>query len=75
MKRRQTNEANGGPLGSAAAAPADGGDAERGERVGPLAHDVIARRAHELYLERGAEPGRDIEDWLRAEAELGEGRQ
>lgn len=34
------------------------------------AQDDIARRAHELYVERGGEPGRDLEDWLRAEAEL-----
>jgi hypothetical protein len=33
-------------------------------------YDVIARRAYELYLARGAEPGHDAEDWLRAEREL-----
>ena len=75
MKRRQTNEANAGPLRSAAAAPADGSDAERGEGVGAPAQDAIALRAHELYMERGAEPGHDIEDWFRAEAELRGGRQ
>lgn len=32
--------------------------------------DAIARRAFELYLARGREPGRDVEDWLRAEREL-----
>src|SRR6516165_7145172 len=30
----------------------------------------IAKRAHELYLQRGSEPGHDLEDWLQAEAEL-----
>ena len=30
----------------------------------------IARRAYELYLARGGEPGNDLEDWFRAEAEL-----
>ena len=30
----------------------------------------IRRRAYELYLERGEEPGRDLEDWLQAEREL-----
>ena len=29
----------------------------------------IRRRAYEIYLERGAEPGRDLEDWLQAERE------
>ena len=30
----------------------------------------IRRRAFEIYLERGSEPGRDLEDWLEAEHEL-----
>ena len=30
----------------------------------------IARRAHELYVQRGREHGKDVEDWLRAEKEL-----
>jgi len=32
--------------------------------------EEIARRAHELYLERGGEHGKDVEDWARAEKEL-----
>jgi hypothetical protein len=35
------------------------------------AHD-IRHRAYELFQERGSEHGHDIEDWLRAEAELRE---
>lgn len=34
--------------------------------------DEIARRAHELYLQRGGEHGKDVEDWVRAEKELRE---
>lgn len=30
----------------------------------------IAHRAYELYVERGGEPGKDVEDWVRAEKEL-----
>ncbi|MGH9691789.1 MAG: DUF2934 domain-containing protein [Candidatus Acidiferrales bacterium] len=30
----------------------------------------VARRAHELYVQRGGEPGKDVEDWVRAEKEL-----
>ena len=30
----------------------------------------IKRRAYEIYLGRGEEPGRDLEDWLQAEREL-----
>lgn len=32
----------------------------------------IARRAFELYRERGCQEGRDVEDWLQAERELQE---
>ena len=32
--------------------------------------DEIRTRAYELYLARGAEPGRELEDWLQAEREL-----
>ncbi|PYU19038.1 MAG: hypothetical protein DMG30_25655 [Acidobacteria bacterium] len=30
-----------------------------------------ARRAHELYVQRGGEHRKDVEDWVRAEKELG----
>jgi hypothetical protein len=32
--------------------------------------EEVARRAHELYLLRGGEHGKDVEDWVRAEKEL-----
>jgi hypothetical protein len=32
--------------------------------------EQIRKRAYELYVARGREPGREIEDWLRAEREL-----
>src|SRR6266478_1676137 len=32
--------------------------------------DKIRRRAYEIYLERGSEPGRELEDWLQAERKL-----
>ncbi len=32
--------------------------------------EQIRRRAHELYEERGREDGHDLDDWLRAEAEI-----
>jgi Protein of unknown function (DUF2934) len=35
----------------------------------PTEHD-IARRAYELFVERGAVHGRDRDDWLSAEREL-----
>jgi len=39
--------------------------------VGNSARDEeIRRRAYEIYLERGEQPGRDLDDWLQAEREL-----
>ena len=37
--------------------------------------EQIARRAYELYLNRGQTPGHDLEDWLQAERELSENWQ
>jgi Protein of unknown function (DUF2934) len=34
------------------------------------AKDDINHRAYALYLIRGCEQGRDVEDWVRAEKEL-----
>jgi hypothetical protein len=33
-------------------------------------HDEVARRAYEIYVSRGQEPGRHVEDWLQARREL-----
>jgi DUF2934 family protein len=30
----------------------------------------IRRRAYEIHLERGSQPGLELEDWLQAEREL-----
>ena len=35
-----------------------------------LSQKDVAHRAYELYTQRGCEPGKDIEDWVRAEKEL-----
>jgi hypothetical protein len=36
----------------------------------PKLEESIRRRAYALYEERGREDGHDIDDWLRAEAEV-----
>jgi hypothetical protein len=41
------------------------GNSARGEE--------IRRRAYEIYLERGEQPGRELDDWLPAEGELERG--
>jgi hypothetical protein len=35
-----------------------------------ILEDQIRSRAYELYEERGKKDGRDLDDWLRAEADL-----
>jgi hypothetical protein len=49
--------------------------AETGEvSVGNAASDEEIRlRACDIYLERGGQPGRELDDWLQAEPELGRG--
>ena len=38
----------------------------------PVTQEKIRQRAFELYQRRGGQHGFDIEDWLKAEAELAE---
>jgi hypothetical protein len=35
-----------------------------------VSKENIARRAYELYTQRGCLPGKDVEDWVNAEKEL-----
>jgi hypothetical protein len=35
-----------------------------------LSRELVAHRAHELYVERGTISRSDVEEWLRAEKEL-----
>ena len=46
------------------------GGKEKPSVMNPAREKEIKRRAYEIYLERGEEPGRDLEDWLQAEREL-----
>lgn len=43
-----------------------------GEKAGKSSpsENAIRERAYELFVERGREPGHDVEDWLRAKREL-----
>lgn len=46
-------------------------EVEQRDRVPQAASEQeIRRRAYEIYLEHGAQPGHELEDWLRAEREL-----
>jgi hypothetical protein len=39
----------------------------------PAREEEIRRRAYEIYLERGGQPGGELDDWLQAERELKDG--
>ena len=44
---------------------------EEKERLRPSTREQeIRNRAYEIYLQRGAQPGYEVEDWLQAEREL-----
>lgn len=43
---------------------------EESLRSSAAGQEKISRRAYEIYLERGAQPGGDLDDWLRAEREF-----
>ena len=36
----------------------------------PSLQEKIRRRAYELYVQRGNQPGSEVDDWLRAEEEI-----
>ena len=48
------------------------GHSQESTTQGVLARDAIALRAYELFQERGRTPGRELDDWLRAEREMQE---
>ena len=43
---------------------------KRSTRASVPGRDEIARRAYDLFLARGGTHGRDLDDWLEAEAQL-----
>jgi hypothetical protein len=74
-ERREVRQTVGSAQGTARAAIAESDraaaaipDSERAEHD---ARDRIAARAYELYLQRGGGHGRDTDDWLAAEREVG----
>jgi hypothetical protein len=60
VRRKTDNVLTMPPLVSAPAA----------EIASGVAESDIARRAFELYCDRGREDGHDVDDWLNAEREL-----
>lgn len=61
MTRKRTGARKASP------APSSGGNGGNG------AEDLrarIARRAYELYVQRGYQPGHELDDWIQAEREI-----
>ncbi len=48
--------------------PIEGPSAEMIPQVVP--HEEIARRAYQLFVERGGAHGHDVDDWFQAEREI-----
>src|SRR5688572_29765211 len=71
-RRRRDREALPQVVGTPATVPSATGDIRNGVEslsIEPI-HEDIARRAYQLYEERGAEHGKDWQDWFEAEREL-----
>ncbi|MBI5685642.1 MAG: DUF2934 domain-containing protein [Verrucomicrobia bacterium] len=45
-------------------------DCETERWLRSVEHDLITRRAREIFFERGSKPGQDLDNWLKAEAEV-----
>ena len=65
QKRNGSTRPNVIPAEAAETGEASAASATRNER--------IRRRAYEIYLERGEQSGRELDDWLQAESELERG--
>lgn len=52
------------------AAPAQTAGTHTTSPNGSKTRDGIARRAYELYVQRGRQDGKALEDWLQAERQL-----
>jgi len=48
---------------------------ERSAVRGEPTQDEVRKRAFEIYVRRGRQPGREKDDWAQAERELREERQ
>ena len=70
-RRRKDQEPLTRNIGTPATVPSATGDIQNavGLAIEPP-HEDIARRAHQLYEERGGEHGPDCQDWFQAEREL-----
>jgi hypothetical protein len=57
-------------IGSSDPAQPGTAGAERQRLLQATREEQIRNRAYEIYLQRGGQPGSEMEDWLQAEREL-----
>ena len=70
MRMSSKPEGNGSTEAQAANTQAEAGEASVRNST---RDEEIRRRAYEIHLERGEQPGRELDDWLQAERELERG--
>ena len=57
-------------IGTTSPTEADTATEEREGLLHHLREQEIRNRAYEIYLQRGGQPGDELQDWLQAEREL-----
>jgi monoterpene epsilon-lactone hydrolase len=67
---KETNMAPKPKIGDGIETVEPAAEARSQDALPDLSLEEIRRRAYEIYLGRGEEPGHEIEDWLQAEREL-----
>ncbi|HXN41743.1 MAG TPA: DUF2934 domain-containing protein [Myxococcaceae bacterium] len=72
MSKQPKSSASTTPATRPASAPRENTPSRPVSMVTP---ELIAARAYEIFIARGQQDGRDLEDWLQAESELRLGRQ
>jgi len=70
MSMSSKPKSNGGADPQTTSTQAEAGEVSVGDAVRA---EKIRRRAYEIYLERGKQPGLEVDDWLQAEHELEHG--
>jgi hypothetical protein len=67
---KETHMASKAKPTSAGLAQPDTAVEERERLLHSMREQEIRNRAYEIYLQRRAQPGNEVEDWLQAEREL-----
>jgi DUF2934 family protein len=70
LKRETRMASKAKTIGSSDPTPSGTAVAEREQLLQSMHEQEIRNRAYEIYLQRGAESGYEVEDWLQAEREV-----